>query len=231
MEKQVLDVCCGSRMFWFDKENPIAIFNDIREEEHELCDGRSLSIKPDTLMDFTDLDFQDEQFKLVVFDPPHFNKLGKNSWMAKKYGVLKSTWQDDLKKGFEECFRVLEPNGILIFKWNETQIKTSEILKLTTVKPLFGHVSGKRANTHWICFMKSNVKKIKVDSPEKSMGHNSKGAYVTHARRTEKTSALVIDAIEQLKANNKPITKVAVAKLCGVSREQLSRRYKHLFAA
>ena len=50
--------------------------------------------------------------------------------------------------------RVLKPGGFLIFKWNETDIKVKEILKLTTAKPIFGHISGKRANTHWICFMK-----------------------------------------------------------------------------
>jgi ubiquinone/menaquinone biosynthesis C-methylase UbiE len=59
-----------------------------------------------------------------------------------------------LRKGFSECFRVLEPNGVLVFKWNETQIKVSEILKLTTEKPVFGHISGKRANTHWFVFLK-----------------------------------------------------------------------------
>ena len=57
-------------------------------------------------------------------------------------------------KLFAECFRVLATGGVLIFKWNETQIKVSEILKLTDQKPVFGHISGKRANTHWITFMK-----------------------------------------------------------------------------
>lgn len=51
-------------------------------------------------------------------------------------------------------FRVLQKDGILIFKWSDTDIKTSEILKLTPQKPVFGHISGKRSNTHWICFMK-----------------------------------------------------------------------------
>ena len=59
-----------------------------------------------------------------------------------------------LTKGFTECFRVLKQGGFLIFKWNETDIKVSEILKLTPEKPIFGHISGKRSNTHWICFMK-----------------------------------------------------------------------------
>ena len=144
-------------MFWFDKANKDVLFCDIRTEIHTLCDGRSLEIKPDIGLDFTNLPFHDESFKLVVFDPPHLVKLGANSWMAKKYGILNNTWQADIKAGFAECFRVLEPNGILIFKWNEYQILTRDILKLTEVKPLFGHISGKRANTHWVTFMKPNV--------------------------------------------------------------------------
>jgi ubiquinone/menaquinone biosynthesis C-methylase UbiE len=153
--KKILDVCCGSKMFWFDKNNPDVLFGDIRNEDHTLCDGRELNISPDVLLDFTDLhQFNDKSFKLIVFDPPHLDKLGKNSWMAKKYGILNRTWKDDIKGGFSECFRILETEGILIFKWNETQIKTSEILELTDKKPLFGHISGKRSNTHWICFMK-----------------------------------------------------------------------------
>lgn len=151
---KVLDVCCGSKMFWFDKNNPLATYNDIRNESHTLCDGRSLEIEPDTQYDFRQLPYEDSKFNLVVFDPPHLKKLGQTSWMAKKYGVLNESWQDDIRKGFEECFRVLTDNGVLIFKWNETQIKTKEILELAPYPPLFGHVSGKRANTHWITFMK-----------------------------------------------------------------------------
>ena len=59
-----------------------------------------------------------------------------------------------LTKGFKECFRVLQSGGSLIFKWNDTDIKVTEILKLTPEKPIFGHKSGKQNNTHWICFMK-----------------------------------------------------------------------------
>ena len=154
MSKVVLDACCGSRMFWFDKSDSRAIFNDIRKEEHTLCDGRELIIDPDTQFDFSSLGFDDEQFNLVVFDPPHLEKIGDSAWMAKKYGKLTADWQDKLKGGFSECFRVLKDGGILIFKWNEDQIKVSEILKLTDKKPLFGHRSGKRSNTHWIAFIK-----------------------------------------------------------------------------
>lgn len=152
---RILDVCCGSRMFWFNKNNPFALFGDIRNEDHILCDGRTLSINPDIELDFTNLhQFGDDEFQLVVFDPPHLVSAGKNSWLAKKYGTLNNAWQEDISRGFSECFRVLKYGGVLIFKWNETQIKTSEVLSLTSVPPLFGHISGKRMNTHWICFMK-----------------------------------------------------------------------------
>lgn len=39
MEKQILDACCGSRMFWFDKEHPAAVFMDNRSFAKTLCDG------------------------------------------------------------------------------------------------------------------------------------------------------------------------------------------------
>ena len=75
--------------------------------------------------------------------------------MAKKYGVLKrKEWKEDLKKGFDECMRVLEPNGILIFKWNEERITVSKVLEVFGKQPLFGHKSGKASKTHWMCFMK-----------------------------------------------------------------------------
>ena len=157
MNKKILDPCCGSRMFHFDRKNTDVVFGDIRKESHILCDGRSLEISPDIEMDFRDMPFPDDSFYAVVFDPPHLIRAGKKSWLALKYGKLNQDWREDIRKGFAECFRVLKPNGILIFKWNETQIKVSEVLALTDQKPWVGHPSGKRANTHWITFMKLEV--------------------------------------------------------------------------
>lgn len=153
-QKRVLDPCCGSRMFWFDRQNSDVVFGDLREEEHTLCDGRSLEIKPDMNLDFRDMPFEDDSFRLVVFDPPHLKHAGITSWSALKYGVLGDNWREDLRRGFAECFRVLATDGVLIFKWSEIQIKTSEILALTDQRPLFGHKSGLRSNTHWLCFIK-----------------------------------------------------------------------------
>lgn len=69
----------------------------------------------------------------------------------KKYGKLSNAWPQDIKQGFDECMRVLKPNGTLIFKWNEEQIKLKEILNCINYKPLFGN---KRSKTHWLVFMK-----------------------------------------------------------------------------
>jgi hypothetical protein len=156
MTTPVLDPASGSRMFYFDKEDERVTFGDIRSESHILCDGRALEIKPDTIMDFRAIPFPDESFRVVVFDPPHLVRVGENAWMGKKYGRLNTeTWRDDISQGFAECFRVLAPNGVLIFKWNETQIPVREILALTDAKPLVGHRSGKTAKTHWVTFLKA----------------------------------------------------------------------------
>lgn len=170
--KPILDACCGGKMFYYDKNDERVLFQDIRNISTHLCDGRLFEVKPDVQADFTNMPYEDKTFSMVVFDPPHLvYSRGKKSKMVDiygtlsdktvptgyqqiKYGALYSDWRDMLTEGFRECFRVLKHGGFLIFKWNETDIKVSEILKLTSEKPIFGHISGKRSNTHWICFMK-----------------------------------------------------------------------------
>lgn len=153
---KILDAWCGSRMFWFDKHNPLVTFMDNRIFEDTLCDGRSLRVTPDVVGDFRNIPYPDATFNLVVFDPPHLLKVGENSWLAKKYGKLNpDSWKEDIKQGFSECFRVLKKDGMLVFKWNETDITVSDILKLTPQKPLIGHKSGRLNKTHWILFVKA----------------------------------------------------------------------------
>lgn len=160
MSATVLDACCGSRMFWFDRKDERAVFGDIRREEHILKDAsspggsRRLIIDPDQQIDFRAMPFPDNHFHLVVFDPPHLVQNGRTGWLAKKYGKLGDEWREDISAGFAECFRVLKPYGTLIFKWNEHEVKVSELLKLTSEKPLFGNRCGKSAKSHWIVFMK-----------------------------------------------------------------------------
>ncbi|WP_216668970.1 class I SAM-dependent methyltransferase [Paraburkholderia xenovorans] len=150
---------------WLDRQHPNVIFGDRRCETLTVTDRshgnkegqRTLSIEPDVMLDFRALPYQDGAFKLVSFDPPHLVRAGPKSWLAAKYGKLGDDWRDDLRRGFAECFRVLAPDGVLVFKWNETQVKVAEVLALTAVRPLFGHLSGRKGLTHWLVFMKSEA--------------------------------------------------------------------------
>lgn len=159
-EKKILDATCGARTIWFNKNHPNAVYADKREENlviGKLNNGeseRKLVVKPDVVCDFTDLPFADGQFALVVFDPPHLINVGNNSWMRKKYGKLDENWPKMLHDGFRECMRVLKPDGVLIFKWSESQVPAAKVWQAIGEKPLFGHHSGKNSHTFWGCYMK-----------------------------------------------------------------------------
>ena len=173
----ILDACCGSRMMWFDREHPEALYVDQRRETVTVTDRshgkqngtRTVAIDPDELVDFRNMPYPDESFRLVVFDPPHLIRAGPRSWLAAKYGKLGPDWQNDLKQGFAECFRVLKPEGVLVFKWNETQVKVKDILSVATHAPLFGHPSGRKGLTHWYVFLKPN-KELSTSDPAATGG-------------------------------------------------------------
>lgn len=83
-------------------------------------------------------------------------RLKDSSWLKKQYGYYetKEDALNSIRKGIAECMRVLKCGGVLIFKWCELDISTREIIDACGYEPLFGHRSGKKANTHWLCFMK-----------------------------------------------------------------------------
>ena len=162
--KFILDACCGGRMMWVNKNHPNTIYidNRIAEKGHiQKGFNPNHEVKPDIVMDFRKMDFLDKSFKLVVFDPPHLTSLGENSIMRKKFGCLVTeTWQSDLERGFNECWRVLEDFGVLLFKWNDIEIPYKKVLSFIKVKPLFMNITaGQKAlkqknRTYWFCFMK-----------------------------------------------------------------------------
>ena len=86
--KYILDATCGSRTIWFQKNCPLAIFMDEREEHGTAIwkstknnSVRTLDIVPDIVADFTNMPFEDNSFNLVVFDPPHLMKVGETAWL------------------------------------------------------------------------------------------------------------------------------------------------------
>lgn len=75
--KKILDVTCGTRTMWFNKNHPNAIYCDKRDEAltgiWKSTNGlseRTCYVHPDIQCDFTCLPFDDNSFSLVVFDPP-----------------------------------------------------------------------------------------------------------------------------------------------------------------
>lgn len=152
MNKRIIDVCCGGKMFWFDKNNPDVQFCDKRKiERHEFYPNRYFEVNPDTVCDFTNLPFSDGSFHLVVFDPPHLTRAGKRSYMALKYGRLEGDWKGMIRKGFSECMRVLAENGVLIFKWSEVQIQLREILPLFESPPPCLEIGRENTTTRTGC--------------------------------------------------------------------------------
>ena len=143
-------------MFYFDKYDPRVLFQDIRSFHTKLCDGRDFTVEPDIVADFTNMPHPDNSFSMVIFDPPHLRYTGSKkeaeNWQMVKYGSLPSHgWQNIIRKGFAECFRVLMPGGVLVFKWNETDIKVSQILALTPHKPVLVAAARLRHGAVLLC--------------------------------------------------------------------------------
>lgn len=153
---KILDVCCGSRMFWYDKKEPHTTYMDIRKAVYTTMDRgneRKIEVNPDVQADWKNIPFADETFDLVVFDPPHLVRAGKTSWLAKKYGTIDLVeWPNEFHKAFNEIMRVMKPTGVMIFKWNEEQIPIKEVLRAFGQQPILGDM---RSKTKWSVFIKS----------------------------------------------------------------------------
>ena len=161
MKKAILDACCGSRMFWFNREHPDVLYVDNRKMNCEAIwkstkndSTRYFSVQPDVIADFRSLPFRGGSFWHVVFDPPHLIHIGDNAWMAKKYGKLPAEWEQYLHDGFAECWRVLRPYGTLIFKWCEYDIPVKKVIEVIGREPLYGHRSGKKITDALLAFVK-----------------------------------------------------------------------------
>lgn len=156
-KKLILDACCGGRMFWHNKNHPNAIYQDIRKDILPLKEqyGMNFTVEPDVIGDFRNMSFKDKSFKMVIFNPPHL-RLNTTSWMAKKYGTIKDMdLNEDLGKGFKECWRVLDDFGTLIFKWNDQSVDIKEIKPLFPTEPIiFNRIGTKGKSTYWFVFMK-----------------------------------------------------------------------------
>lgn len=154
---EILDACCGGRMWWWDKAHPLAVYMDKRVAPAGSSQRRPRwSCQPDLLADFTEIPFEDEAFQLVVFDPPHLvrDTPSPASEVRLRYGELRSNdEQEVLRRGFSECWRVLRAGGTLVFKWWGPLERVSCHFPTT---PAVG-TRGKKASkdpTWWLIFYK-----------------------------------------------------------------------------
>lgn len=81
---KILDACCGGKMFWYEKNLEFVDFQDNRELQTELCDGRIFSVlKNDGVLI---LKWNSEQIpfsdvvKLSPYKPIFGDKRAKTRW-------------------------------------------------------------------------------------------------------------------------------------------------------
>ena len=159
--KMILDLTCGLKQIWFQKDAQNVIYLDKRKGIFENKDtGKGgwcktdFNISPTIQADNKYLPFKDDVFDLILFDPPFLKSAQPR--MITQYGRLNPfTWTMDIGRAAKEGFRVLKQNGFFILKWGEGYAVIKEALKLFPVKPLFGtHLNYSKHKTWWIVFRK-----------------------------------------------------------------------------
>ncbi len=156
LQGEILDACCGGRMWWWEKAHPLAVYMDRRIEEKGSSWTRpNFHVDPDVIGDFRSMPFENESFQLVLFDPPHLVEKKSTGLLPLYYGALQpETEQEDLRLGFAECWRVLAPGGTLVFKWAG---KLERVKPHFPVAPIVGNRILRRSSglgTRWIIFYK-----------------------------------------------------------------------------
>lgn len=143
---KILDMTAGNRGIWFNKNNPAAVYVDVRPE-----------VKPMIVADTRELpESVGDGFDLIVFDPPHEN-FGANSNMSRDYGHhTAADIRDTVSRSAREAHRVSKPDALMAFKWNDHGQSFPKILALMAPwwEPLFGQKTAERTKhsckTQWV---------------------------------------------------------------------------------
>ncbi|HEV2519450.1 MAG TPA: class I SAM-dependent methyltransferase [Thermoplasmata archaeon] len=148
---KILDATAGNRGIWINKAYPGATFIDIRPGTHP----------QNLLVDCRHTSFADGEFDLVVFDPPHMS-IGPRAQMAQRYGSFSTGYIRELvAEAFREFRRVLRPDGLVAFKWNDHDTPLQKVLDLATgFEPLVGVRVAQRihheSETSWVLLRRAD---------------------------------------------------------------------------
>ena len=101
---KILDVCCGSLMFWYDKQESHTTYMDIRRSLYTTFDRgnvREIEINPDIQADWKHIPFEDETFDLDNIKVTNAAKEYSNGKLYIKYGseVIKTYTVSSRLKG------------------------------------------------------------------------------------------------------------------------------------
>lgn len=91
------------------------------------------------------------------------------------------------------------------------------------------YMSPRRKRRQESLWISPSAQQTSTDNPPLPQPER-RGAYLTHWLRTETSEAIILGAIAELHASGKRVSFTAVGQHIGMSREHLSRRYRHLFS-
>ena len=129
MEKPtILDVCCGGKMFYFDKNDKCVLFQDIRRINTTLCDGREFVIDPGVVADFTSMPYPDSSFSAVVFDIVAIARKNYDEIIASKL-------DNEISDKWYKC----KVNFITLNERNSKEEKTSRCFLVQSASALTAH--------------------------------------------------------------------------------------------
>ena len=180
---RILDATAGKRAVWFEKQYPDAVYIDVRPDG----DTRNL------LVDCRRTDFENGSFDLIIFDPPHMN-CGPKSQMAARYGHwLTADIRDLVRDAFVEFHRLLRPDGLVAFKWNDHDTPLERILApVSGFDKLVGVPTAVRtkhsSTTYWVLMRRVNGRSwqtnLSTTGPSEPTGSTS----VTHQQFSTNSS-------------------------------------------
>jgi hypothetical protein len=161
-EKIGYEATCGGRQWWHrnQKECQVFLYGDIRKIDKGVFENKYMPIDPKTGKKKTsnwciepevDADYRNlrgfpsNHFHNVCWDPPHMIKW-TSGLISMKYGALEQgsgNYFDDLRRGFMELWRILAPNGTLVFKWNDISLPIHKVLSFFPIDYKYGITSNK----------------------------------------------------------------------------------------